>query len=330
MKYNRSKSGLDKSDYGLNWWLTLTDMHESKRKTRMPSMRGIGVTLALADHFSRYPLPGRDGIQHGVRQNVLAGLWWLILSGQRIDAAVKLKRENWVPYDGFPGWKRAGWTSEYMKGGRAFTLPVPPRAVEIIDTLIGKSNSEWCFQSERAGEDDIPINRSAVLNVLKRLAGTDATARESGAPGVDLFALNGERYWSPHDIRRALTDLMEQEAIPGGASAILDHVIVAGMKLSDEQLHEWNKLVVADVTKKKYGDIQHLGLKGEAMEVWVNAVLESYERAKTEGVVVDTDGTLSTDTAACERKHKELLKRYANNKRQKKAERAKKAELEDA
>lgn len=335
MKFNRAKSGLDKTKFGVGWWLTLTDFHVVKRKTRKPSLRGVAVTMALAEHFLRYPMPGRDGIQHGVRPNVFAALIWTILSCQRVGSGLSLRRENFIPDPFNEGWMQAEWQEGVMKNSEVFVLPIPPAAHRFLEQCFKDIgiDSEWAFPSERGSEkNDIHVNRSAVLSALRRLAGIDVTSRKKDSEAVNLYALNDENYWSPHDIRRALTAFLENLGVPGGASVVLAHKLNrdTAVPMTNEELAEWRKLDAASVTRLKYGNIQHLSLKQEALEAWVNAVLKEYEKVKAEGVVIDTDGTLSTDTEACKRKHEELLKRYAENKRKKKAERADKAEVEDA
>lgn len=325
MKLNRSKSGLDKTKFGANWWLTLTDFHVVKRKTRKPSLRGVAVTMALAEHYLRYPMPGRDGIQHGLRPNVFAALMWTILSCQRVGSGLSLKRDHYVHDPLNEGWMQAEWQEGVMKNSEVFVLPIPPAANRYLQQCFRDIgiDSQWAFPSERGTEDeDIHVNPSAVLNALKRLAGTDNTSRKKG-DGLNLFDLNGEIYWSPHDIRRAITAFLENEGMPGGASVVLAHKLNRDMSvpMTNEELAEWRKLDAASVTRRNYGHIQHLSLKQEALEAWVNAVLSEYEKVQAEGVIVDADGTLSTDAAACERKHKELLMRYSESKRKRKSER---------
>lgn len=48
---------------------------------------------------------------------------------------------------------------------------------------------------------------------------------------VDLLAVNGIKWWTPHDLRRTITKVLDDAGIPGGASAILAHEIKQTDKL---------------------------------------------------------------------------------------------------
>src|SRR5690606_38815505 len=105
---------------------------------------------------------------------------------------------------------------------------------------------------------------------------------------VDLLALNGIDYWSPHDTRNAVTAALDAAGIPGGASVLLAHTIDADdKKMTEAQFAAWIEQRIADVARASYGDIQHLDLKSKAILVWTDAILDAWERARREGVLVE-------------------------------------------
>ena len=141
------------------------------------------------------------------------------------------------------------------------------------------------FPSER-GEDDIHVNRFSTLGVLKRLAAKDEIGKNR-EEAVDLLAANGIKWWTMHDVRRTITEALEDHGIPAGSSAILAHELKASERLADislsaESREELQKQAVAKITKLAYGGAQHLKIKREAMRIWTDAVLDEFERLKTE------------------------------------------------
>lgn len=291
MKYtygqHRGQAGLD----GMSpWWLMLTTDTVINARHRNPGLEGIGKTLALAEYYLDHSLPGRVGVQHGLRDNVFAAFLWIVLSVQRQSSGLQLRAADLKPYPGREGWFLAAWHEGVMKNGRRFVLPVPPHAYEVIKPSMdrGKHQDEsaWAFPSERGKGKH--VTRSATLSVLKRLSATDKQMK--GRPNaVNLLALNDIKYWSPHDTRNVVTRVLDEAGIPGGASVILAHTIEDNDKtkrMTDAQYGEWLEQRIADVTRTSYGDIQHLDLKSKAMVVWTEAVLEAWQSARREGVLV--------------------------------------------
>ncbi|NTE53806.1 hypothetical protein G6M78_01805 [Agrobacterium tumefaciens] len=292
---HRGQSGLEGRD---PWWLMLTTDTVIKARKRRPEIDGIAKALALAAYFLDHRLPGRVGVQHGVRDNVFAAFLWIILSGQRQQAGLQLKAANLTPYPGREndGWFLAQWDEGVQKNGKRFALPVPPRMATALRYYVDKAkhtgSSGWAFPSEDG--DDVHVSPSGVRGVLKRLAARDPLMKGKET-AVDLLALNGVKYFSPHDLRRAITRTMDDAGIPGGASAVLAHTIEAGKQESDmssEELAAWVRNRVAAITGDSYGDIQHLDLKSEAMLVWTDAVLDAWNHVRSEGIIVDQNGTL--------------------------------------
>ncbi|WP_165418104.1 site-specific integrase [Rhizobium ruizarguesonis] len=167
--------------------------------------------------------------------------------------------------------------------------------MSVLKVAIDRSKvkeSDWAFPSEDGPEKH--VGRSATLGVVKRLAARDHFAKSiSDEERTDLFAINGFDYWSPHDLRRTLTEVMDDAGMPGGASALLAHTLDAGSErsMTDAQFADWMKNKIAEITRDSYGDIQHLGLKCDAMLVWTNSVLDAWETARSNGVYIDKHKT---------------------------------------
>lgn len=292
---HRGQSGLEGRE---PWWLMLSTDTVIKPRKRRPEIEGIAKALALAAYFLDHRLPGRIGVQHGLRDNVFAAFLWIVLSGQRQGAGLQLKAVNVTPYPGREdtGWHLAQWDEGIQKNGKCFALPIPPRMATALRYYMDKAkhtgSSGWAFPSEDG--DGVHVSRSATLAVLRRLAARDNLMKGKDE-AVDLLALNGVKYFSPHDLRRAITRTMDEAGIPGGASAVLAHTIEAGKQESDmspEELAAWVRNRVASITGDSYGDIQHLDLKSEAMLVWTDAVLNAWNQVRDEGIIVDQNGTL--------------------------------------
>lgn len=284
------------------WWESVKSGKKVKAITRTPTVDDLIKTLILAEKYLDEPLPGRfsEG-KNGVGQNVLNGLWWLVLSSQRTTAGTRLRLVDFFPDPKRPdsGWYLAFWAEGETKNGKAFVLPVPPRAVSFVKKRMEKArrngDSQWCFpssQEQGKSETDIPVDRGSPGGITERLAVRDTPTRKTIAralkknkewqnPYVDLLAENSIMYWSPHDVRRTLVDILEEHGIPGGASAVLAHEV----RLTDDLLfvdnarnrEQYLELRVSRVTKLAYGAGGFIPLKSKAMEVWTNVLLDRYE-----------------------------------------------------
>lgn len=291
---HHGQSGLEGSQ---PWWLMLTEDSVINAREREPSIEDIGKVLALGEYFLDHRLPGRTGVQHGVRANVFAAFVWIVMSTQRVSSALALRHEDvqaWTA-EGKEGWHQAMWREGVMKNRKRFVLPIPPLASETLQYYMMKAKhmgSKWAFPSEDG--DDLQIDRNAPRLFLQRLSARDDKMKnDEGA--VDLLELNGVEYWSPHDVRRALTTAMEAAGMPGGASVVLSHTIDLGepdKKMTDAQFEIWARNRVAKITGESYGDIQHLKLKGEAMLLWTNAILASWNHARNNPLYVDVGKTV--------------------------------------
>ena len=297
---------------GLNperaWWRLVKTKFENPKRERSPSIEDVVGTLLLAEDYLDKPLPGRAIKVPGVGHGTLAGLWWVVLSGQRGNAAMSLRAHDIVEDPERPGtgWMLAAWDSEEMKAGRSFVLPVPARAWQHVERFRAKSTAgasdDWAFPSE--ADPAVHISHSGVYRILYRLRGRDALIQvPKEEPQVrlrkdgtlrskpqrterrNLFEEAGIEWWSPHDDRRTLSAFMTRMKMPGGASAILAHEVdeKEGLKASatERQRKDFQRQRTAKITAMAYGsEAQFLELKSEAMELWTDALLDEYDRQK--------------------------------------------------
>ncbi len=293
-QYHRGQSGMDGQQ---PWWLMLTEDGVIGARDRQPTIEDIGRVLALGEYFLDHRLPGRVGVQHGVRDNVFAAFVWIAFSTQRVSSALALRHEDVQPWTakGEEGWSLAMWREGVMKNRKRFVLPIPPLASDTLNYYMQKAKhigSKWAFPSEDG--EDVQIDRGAPRLFLQRLAARDDKMKND-ENAVDLLELNGIKYWSPHDVRRALTTAMEEAGMPGGASVVLSHTIDLGEPekiMTEAQFEVWARNRVAKITGQSYGDIQHLRLKGEAMLLWTNAILAAWNHARNNPLYVDVGKTV--------------------------------------
>ncbi|CAN7263269.1 hypothetical protein LJR098_001111 [Rhizobium sp. LjRoot98] len=296
------KTGLDQ---GRPWWRMVSAQWEITPRDREPSIEDIVKSVILAEEYLDKPLPGRIQGVNGTNAGTLAGLWWLILTCQRADAGLSLLAHDVVqdPEDG--NFVLVAWAADVMKAGMAHALPVPKRAWAMVDHFrkqnenLTAEGQEWAFPSEK--KSDVHVTQSGVYRVLYRLAARDkpekpraAAERKPNGRGpyklrerteiIDLFALNGILWWSPHDLRRALNTCLDLAGMPGGTTVILAHDIhetdKLGVNPSERQREDFQRLRTARVTKLAYGGAQYIKLKKEGMLVWTTAILDEYDRQK--------------------------------------------------
>lgn len=284
-RFKSGDSGLDHRDM---WWELLKTDSKIIARSRTPSIVDIVKTLQLAEFYLDHPLPGRRDGKHGVRDNVYAAMWWLILTSQRTSAGLALQKVDFYRNPRDPDFYLAAWDEEAMKGKKTHVLPIPMRAVQHMLPLIEAAQdhgSKWAFPSERGSEDnDICISRTAVRQFIVRLQGRDPLMK--GKDGArDLLAEAGVLHWTPHDLRRSITAVMDDNGIPGGASAVLAHEVKLSEQLGEDALteaqrEEWAANRMAKITKLAYGGGTFLKLKKSAMTIWTNAVLDAWEAIK--------------------------------------------------
>jgi len=299
-----SQSGLADID---PWWQYLKNPYELESRDREPTIEEIVRTLILAEQYLDKPLPGRVFGDPGVRHAALAGLWWIVLTAQRVDAGLSLLPYNIVEDQERPasGWLLAGWDGVAMKAGKTFVLPIPARAWNFIERFRQQSkyieDSEWAFPSDT--KPGVHVSPSGVYRVLYRLAGKDAllqpTRRKEGARSYkvpergerrDLLEEIGIAFWSGHDVRRTLGSEMKVRRMPGGASAILAHEVTDDSRLrttdAARKRLDFQMQRAAKITSVAYGaESQFIELKSLAMEAWTNAILDEYDRQTGRNVV---------------------------------------------
>lgn len=303
VRHHSGQSGVDGKD---PWWELLHAPYKVKAKTRRPEVSDIVRSLILAEQYLDKPLPGRAIATAGVGAGVLAGLWWIVLTCQRGDAALSLRTYNLVDDEQRgEGWKIAAWEAGQMKAGVAQMLPIPPRAANILDQLRKRAKNHgsqaWCFPSDRDDEKHATV--SGVYRILYRLAGKDTLVQKAKEPKArrlkndgsprklpertsrqDLLKEAGIDWWSGHDVRRTLQMTLDNAGIPGGASVILAHEMKSDINLtvsmSERQRDDFMKNRVAHITSAAYGAAQYPRLKAEAMRIWTDLVLDEYERQK--------------------------------------------------
>jgi hypothetical protein len=298
-------SGIDGRD---RWWELLHATHGVTAKTRTPEIEDIVRSLLLAEEYLDKPLPGRSISKAGVGAGVLAGLWWIVMTCQRGDAALSLKTYNLLDDPEREGWKIAAWEDVQMKAGQAQLLPIPPRAAAHIEAIRSKArhhgSKQWAFPSDRDG--DLHATVSGVYRILYRLAGRDALEqkkpadwkprlRKDGTPKKlpsasrterrDLLAEADVAWWSGHDVRRRIQRVLDLAGIPGGSSVVLAHEMKTSVDLNvsmtQQQREDFMRQRQARITAQAYGGAHFLKLKGEAMQVWTDALLDEYDRQKS-------------------------------------------------
>ena len=117
------------------WWTAMSppdptgdEITEERKRTLTRAKVAFGV-----DHLGALLVEHEDfcagrraakKISPGVRW----GLWWVAFTGNRRFSTVALERERLHQTDEFgrPGWGRAAWPPEMMKGKSEFWLPLPP------------------------------------------------------------------------------------------------------------------------------------------------------------------------------------------------------------
>ncbi len=284
----------------LPWWLMLSTPEVVQPKKRKPQIAEIVASLILAESYIDRQLPQRSSNKYGVHPYTLGALWWAVLTLQRTGAAFQLTKSDLVPFcpeGSDQAWFMASWHEDLVKGKQRFDLPIPQRAIDHVEGFLHRkpkyTEAQLLLPSAQCLTK--PVTGSGAFQILSRLAGKRrdrTTAKRSGPRSEkhdswpDLLKEDGITWWSPHDVRRTLADFLSVQGYPGGASALLSHAIkdpmIAGFTQSDQALFNRMKQSPARVTAQSYGaHSPYLQLKLDAMDLWVNAVLNEYDRQKT-------------------------------------------------
>ncbi|PHO05306.1 hypothetical protein CSC82_03760 [Rhodobacteraceae bacterium 4F10] len=291
--YHNGASGLGHSG---NWWGTFSSQLEVSPKTRMPTLEQAVRTLWIAEQFLKRPLPKRQCGKKGITPGTLAALWWSVLTCQRTGGAFELSKNDLIRDAHAPeDWWLASWDAAMVKGKKQrIILPVPVPALEHVKKFLAMSKHYEASELFLPSARDLTKNvtGSGAYQILSRLAGKDRNKPETDRrltpkkePWPDLLAEEGIDWWSPHDIRRTISDFLSEADFAGGASAILTHKIkdptFLALNKNDQRLFDRMRQSPADVTQRSYGAHSvYMDLKKSSMELWVNAVLETYERQK--------------------------------------------------
>jgi integrase len=260
------------------WWRDVAALHVEQVKTRAPTLADIGMTIALAEATRQFP--GRS-INAKVSGATIAALWLLAFTAHRREATVSVARGELIEdVRAGDGWGILYRPPHVMKGRREHVLPIPPSAMAILRPIIEeKTNSNWLFPAARLAKDgsEVHLHGSAINKLLLRLRGHDEKSRAAGVP--DLLTLAGVTVpdWSPHDLRRTLSTLVEDWTTRGDAvSAAIDHEGRGAGQATQETAARG----AAAITRTAYSQSQRLLLKRIAMEPWCDAVVAAVEAAR--------------------------------------------------
>ena len=185
-----------------------------------------------------------------------------------------LRRDNLLVKDPFgePGWGRAMWSAEQMKGKAEFWLPLPPTVLHVATSsmkdwraLVNKwhgrhLSTRWVFAStRRIGRDpengDVSVNGSSLSHHLNDM-------RAEGYLG------SLPSFWL-HLTRSVAGNFLDTApGVPGsGSSLMLAHALPKG---SDD---------VAPTTRRFYLTSQHMDIKALAISAWSDALTAAFVKA---------------------------------------------------
>lgn len=242
------------------WWLMLKFNEKSKPRERKPSLQDIARVILLAEHLSDNPAPGAQIDRKSFGKEVLHAFKFICFTVQRQGAGVQTLCSGVSDID---GGKLIVWKQMTMKGRREFALPIPQPVVDELPPLQNLSGRNFVFKSLL--EQETPVSRSATYGVVKKL-------RKHG-----LFERNDISYFSPHDMRRTIVEVLDDAGLPAGASAVLDHAI----KIEDDERQHAPK-----ITSESYHRMQRIPLKRDAMDIWTTALLSEIAKQRREWVPV--------------------------------------------
>jgi len=282
--YKRKESGLS----GRQWWLSVekrvrTGKEIKERLVRQKALKAkkknfevahLGQLLAEHERFCA----SRAGNAR-VSPSVRWGLWWDALTGHRRGSGtwVALEDIQFKDPNGEPGWGLATWQPEIMKTQVAFTLPIPPLGVHIIDCCMRdwkkaaaerktKSDrnrtSKWVFASRVTSNGDVAVSGSALANHLRSMRGLREGNHRNVLRGIPPFSM--------HIIRSTLGDYIIEhtDLRPGTASLMIGH------EIAGDRRDELDR--VGDTGKRWYFQAQRIPEKAAGMKEWSEALLKAY------------------------------------------------------
>lgn len=201
--------------------------------------------------------------ENAVSPAVRYGMHWLVLTGQRSTAAVRVRWDGIrTDVDGLPeGWRAAVWEGRYTKNKLPFVLPLPPALVSVLEEVRWRvgGNGEWVFP----GAGDNPLGESALRQHLARLRGWRSVDRTKRRIGPDVLADLPQ--FTLHAIRSTLATHLDNDVdLPDGTSSlVLGHTTPAQRQAIE---------AVPTVTSRHYSRAQRIERKARGMRVWVEAV----------------------------------------------------------
>jgi integrase len=253
------------------WWLEVEKLDSTipAPRGRFPSVKELARVLYVAENVKK--IPNRK-IAKETSETVLAALWWIALTAQRVTAGLSLRKIHVLPWpDGPKGWRVAFFPPSVMKGRRPHSLPVPPRVALLFERAASPGDSAFVFPSTRdLGGKDRPLSRWSVATAIDRLRGRSSNPK-AGAEfdGPDL--LEGISKFSPHDLRRTFATTCANMSVRGDAiSAVLDHT-------ESESTGE-APIRTAEITRIAYDYSQKLDLKRLAVEAWTDALFSACDQ----------------------------------------------------
>jgi hypothetical protein len=284
--YKRKESGLA----GRKWWL----LSEKRRRTpdeiekkvmRDKALRKrkddfkvahLGMLLAEHERFCA-SRTGNERISPGMRW----GLWWDSLTGHRRGSGTWVAREDVEFNDprGQAGWGLATWQPDVMKIQNAFTLPIPPLGLHIVNSCmrdcrkaaerkgLWKRDSRWVFTSRvmQSESGDIAVSGSALANHIRNLRGLRQGNHRDVLRGIPPFSL--------HIIRSTMGDyILEDTDLPPGTASLM-----IGHEIPGDRRNELDR--VGQTGRRWYFQAQRIPEKSAAMERWSEALLRAFTDA---------------------------------------------------
>jgi integrase len=277
-------------------WRAIAVSYSSKPRRRAPKPLEIArLILAVERHAAL-----GDGVVTASR-TVQTFLLFVAFTCQRTGAAMQLKRDDVRPHKSREGWRIAHFGADVMKGQEdealAHAVPIPPVVAQALDRLWDDVDpdrkSDWAFPARR-GDGHVAANcLNALFRQLNGRAGDERPATKAdyeGKPGpkprerrvgpdLDLFEIylrpikdqkTDKTYFTPHDLRRSITNFLKNRRLGRGASAVLAH------RMDDVDIGEHDEETKAErlaaTTSRYYDTAQQIALKTEALALWSEAL----------------------------------------------------------